>query len=103
MLDMYHLKSAVMVCWLSWTMSDACGGWIGDIELDLKLHVLNMWTRVLLADLGKAAYRKENGLGAPPGPSSSTLIYYVKTANEQPSCNRLVLIWIQVNWSLVCI
>ena len=27
--------------------------------LDLKLHVLTIWTRVLLADLGKAAYRKE--------------------------------------------
>ena len=59
MLDKYHLKSAIMVCLLSWTMSDACAGWIGYIELDLKLHVLTIWTRVLLADLGKAAYRKE--------------------------------------------
>ncbi|CAK7346676.1 unnamed protein product [Dovyalis caffra] len=39
-------------------------------------------------DLGKAAYRKENGLVATLEPSSSTLIYRVKTSNEQPSSNN---------------
>lgn len=38
-------------------------------------------------DLGKAAYRKENGSVAHPGPSS-TLIYRVKLKNEQPSSNN---------------
>ncbi|XP_061968410.1 uncharacterized protein LOC133691825 isoform X3 [Populus nigra] len=38
-------------------------------------------------DLGKAAYRKENGSAAHPGPSS-TLIYRVKLKNEQPSSNN---------------
>ena len=48
------------------------------------------------SDLGKAAYRKENGSVAHPGPSS-TLIYRVKLKNEQPSSNKLVLLRIQVN------
>jgi hypothetical protein len=42
-LGLYHVKSAIMVCLLYWTMLDACGGWIGDTELDLLLYILTKW------------------------------------------------------------
>ncbi|KAJ6920376.1 hypothetical protein NC651_014079 [Populus alba x Populus x berolinensis] len=61
-----------------------CGAKVG-----VEYNAGHVPSQISYNDLGKAAYRKENGLGDPPRPSSSTLIYYVKTANEQPSSNRI--------------
>ncbi|KAG6774418.1 hypothetical protein POTOM_021771 [Populus tomentosa] len=64
-----------------------CGAKVGG-----ECNVGHVPSQISYNDVGKAAYRKENGLGDPLRPPSSTLIYYVKTANEQRSSNRLVLL-----------